>query len=235
MSYEGRSGIFKMWIGTDVGKRANPSPSRATLLRLARTLDVIRGQAGDDREKGGKGRTVTGQDWCQDWCQTQNTSLMSENVHYPIFLEFPNDLCFIAYPPLPLANACLLSGVTEPSITACMRWTMRMVPANSVTDNESVFMVRQTNERQRAREGETREPCAYLTICSLACPDDNVGYSDGHNTNLLGKRLTGHADMRTDEVYKMPLCLYSVYLPTTRMDGEARRGMKRSTIWDRDV
>ena len=65
--------------------------------------------------------------------------------------------------------------------------------------NPAVFMVRQTNEREREIE---RERAMCLSDHLLACPDD----VDRMDTTQIYS-----ASDRTHEVDKMPLCFYSVF------------------------
>ena len=121
------------------------------------------------------------------------------------------------------------SGVEIKNRTIDSAACMRTVPANGVTDNESVFMVRQTNEREERRasgkEG-ARAVCLSDHLLTSLRPLPRGGV--GHNTNLLFHRLTEPGRRR-----KWTKCrsVSIWYLPTTSMGGiNSDGGRERSCV-----
>ena len=100
---------------------------------------------------------------------------------------------------------------------------MRRVPANGVTDNESVFMVRQTNERAGRRE-QARAVCLSDHLLTSLRPLPRGGV--GHNTNLLFHRLTGpgHADAdvsgQNAALFLFGICQQQEWAELTAMEEE---------------
>ena len=119
---------------------------------------------------------------------------------------------------------------------------MRTVPANGVTDNESVFMVRQTNERVCERAGrreQARAVCLsdHLLTSLRPLPRDGVG----HNTNLLFHRLTGRGRRRADvsgqnaALFLFGICQQQEWAELTAMEEENEAVLHRRHFWDRHV
>ena len=117
---------------------------------------------------------------------------------------------------------------------------MRTVPANGVTDNESVFMVRQTNEREERRargKEQARAVCLshHLLTSLRPLPRDGVG----HNTNLLFHRLTGRgrADVsgQNAALFLFGICQQQEWAELTAMEEENEAVLHRRHFWDRHV
>ena len=105
--------------------------------------------------------------------------------------------------------------------------------------NPCLWSAKRMSERSVEREGRSkREPCAYLTICSLRpLPRDGVG----HNTNLLFHRLTGPGRADADvsgqnaALFLFGICQQQEWAELTAMEEENEAVLHRRHFWDRHV